>query len=684
MGYTKNPFNSDKGKKIVENIFDLMFIPEEHNPNKIEKENKDRQVLFYRGNIINIVNKMRKFVTGYQQIPLSESGSSGINVCPHCMRRDFIWHWEVVDGGHYNNPDHWNNTVAPGVWKGNLLGEKNRYCFVLRYRCNNVTTCQKCHTTVRDDTHSISSCRNCGNSEKDPTNSNALVRAGCGKESYTPHFIREHTMKNNIPQSFEEAMGAIERNRQIHVGRMVKQGKLSGYELKYNRRPSNGEIVRTFQQVKRYTPYVIFTYSAQARAVLRDTAGVAILDTKGNPKYTSIQTETREYPLSELNYAFSKQLIKRCKLGIMKHGAYNHAKKPFLLKDGDGDPLLACPKCGAEDTPTVEEIPGLYYTPRVMKLMNPQPLSSESMSALTYRGNPVYNLYMESSVNTEYKLLLPLPQVNTLRPIPEQPEIQQTSMDFSPCPNDVGMGVMVKDILDNANEKLQNAQKALSSAMKEQFGLGPADAQTSKGFTFLVTEGRSCKAKLDLLNRKWIDDSPDCKSYRSRDGALLTSPRSYARWNYVPTYADPTSIHNDYLGPNPETHIVMDWLKISQNVSVFVASPIPYHTTQQVGEIINEDIGKKTVIMECLTCKGAVAANGILNYRISTGQVAPNGDVLRNFPQAVIDAELAFENEYPLENNRGKPLPVAWGVIASAQHNGKEMLENPARRIRID
>tara|TARA_R110002012_G_scaffold75574_6_gene190946 strand:- start:3799 stop:5781 length:1983 start_codon:yes stop_codon:yes gene_type:complete len=660
MGYKKNPFNSAKGREIVDNIFDLMFIPEEHNPNKIEKEDKQRQVLFYKGNIINIVNKMRKFVTGYQQIPISESGSSGIHVCPHCRRRDFIWHWDVVDGGHYNNPDHWNDTVEPGLWKGKMMGEKDRYCFVLRYRCNNVTTCQKCHTTVRDDTHSINSCPNCGNTEKDPSNPNALVRAGCGEESYSSHFVREYTMRNNIPSKFDEAMGAIQRNRQIRVGRKIMEGKLSGYEIKHDNRPNNGEIVTTFQQIKRYTPSVIFTYSAQDEVI------------------------ESEYPLSELNYAFSKQLIKRCKLGKMDKGVYYHPQTPYLLKDNRGDPLPSCPYCGAEDSPTVLEIPGLYYTPRVMKLMNPQPLSSESMSGLTYRGQPVYNLYLESSVNDEYKLLLPLPQMNTLRPIPEEPTIQQTSIGFSPCPNDVGMGVMVEDILNNANEKLQNAQKELSGAMKEKFGLGPADAQTSNGFTYLIAEGRSRSAKLDSLSGKWIDYSPDCKSYRSKEGATLTTPRSYPRWNHVPTYADPTSTHNKYLGPNPETHIVMDWLRVSQNVSVFVASPIPYHTTQQVGEIINDDIGKRTSIMECLTCKGAVKANGIMNYRISTGQLAPDGSVLGNFPQAVIDAELKYENNYPLENNRGQPMPIAWGIIASGDHNGKKMLENPSRRIRID
>ena len=101
---------------------------------------------------------MRKFVTGYQFVPIAESHSSGIHVCPHCRRRDFIYHWEVVDAGLYNNPDHWNNTVAPGTWKRGGIGEKGRYCFVTRYRCNNVTTCQKCHHTFNDPNHSISTC----------------------------------------------------------------------------------------------------------------------------------------------------------------------------------------------------------------------------------------------------------------------------------------------------------------------------------------------------------------------------------------------------------------------------------------------------------------------------------------------------------------------------------------------
>ena len=127
----------------------------------------------------------------------------------------------------------------------------------------------------------------------------------------------------------------------------------------------------------------------------------------------------------------------------------------------------------------------------------------------------------------------------------------------------------------------------------------------------------------------------------------------------------------------------MDWLRVSQNVSVFVASPIPYHTTQQVGEIINDDIGKRTSIMECLTCKGIVAKGDVLSYRVSKGQANADGTAKGNFPQAVLNAELSYENSFPKENNKGDPVPIAWGVTTGGQ-DGKEMLRNPARRIRID
>ena len=64
-------------------------------------------------------------------------------------------------------------------------------------------------------------------------------------------------------------------------------------------------------------------------------------------------------------------------------------------------------------------------------------------------------------------------------------------------------------------------------------------------------------------------------------------------------------------------------------------------------------------------------------------QCDENGVVLNNFPQEVLDAEIAFQNSYPLEDVYGKPVPTAWGLVAESEHNGKKMLENPDMNIRI-
>ena len=441
MPYRNNPFGSDKGNEIVQEIFDLMFIGEDAQPNDIEKDKLQRQVNHYRGNIINIVNKMRKFVDGYQQVPVAETNSSGIHICPHCSRRDFIYHWQVVDGGHYSDPNNWNKSVHPKEWKTGGVGQKNRYCFALRYRCNHVTTCNKCHTTVQG--HDVSSCPNCGDTQN-------LAKVGCHGESYGVHYVREYTMKDNCPTSYAEAMGAIERNRQVRIGRTVVQGQLTNYELMIPSLPQKGKVIRTFQEMERHTPYVNMTYTDRKTG----------------------KTKTSSYPVSEMNYALSKQNLKRCKRGLMRNGAYVHEGRPQYLKDGSGDPLSECPSCSSSDSPVVEEIPNIFYRPRPMRIMSPQPLSGEAVNPYTFKGLPVYNIYLESTVNSEYKILLPLPVAHTLRKIPDKPQVQQFGAGYASCPNDVGMGVEMEDKVEQANKRLQEAQDDLAETMKIQFGLG--------------------------------------------------------------------------------------------------------------------------------------------------------------------------------------------------------------------
>ena len=376
MPYKKNPFNSDKGKELMKDIFNLMFISPEGRPSEVESEDKDRQISHYKGNIVNIVNKMRKFVVGYQQVPISESSSSGLLVCPHCKRRDPIWMWETVDAGHYSNPNNWLSSVAPAMWKEGDASMTQRYQFVVRYRCNHVTTCLDCDTSIAG--HGTTKCPTCDSSN--------LAKVGCGKESYACHFIREFTADDNHPQSRTEASGAVERNRKVrnpNDRRQTASGRLTGFEFVHNQ-IEDGKYVTSWDDIKYHTPSVKFTYTHTGWG----------------------SEETRTYPLSELNYAISKEQLKTCYDGkLLSNGNLAHQNEEFFLRDRyNGRPLDECPSCGATDYPPIFDITGVYYRPERMLIRNPQPLSGATGSGGTYGGRPVYTMYLESSADPCFQI----------------------------------------------------------------------------------------------------------------------------------------------------------------------------------------------------------------------------------------------------------------------------------------
>jgi hypothetical protein len=706
MGYSNNPFNSSEGQKVVKDIFDLMFIEPQNDPSEIEMDDKIRQVSHYRGNIISIVNKMKRFVTGYQQVPRNETASSGIHVCPHCARRDAIWNWEVVDAGHYADLNNWVSSVSLTQWDFGNRNQKGRWCFVLRYRCNTVTTCQKCHITV---TGRVSRCPNCDNMDKSKESADRIITVGCGEESYATHFVREYTADNNHPwgkAGMNMISNIVDGNRQI-IGRWregiidceheketkssrvcikcdawfdrreVCNGEIKSYEFKHTL-PPKGTVVKEWKAIKKYLPHIEITYI----------------------HWTSRTEKTMQYPVSELNFAMSKQGLKRCKhgrigtqAGLNKGSLLHPGERQFLI-DLNGDPLSECPYnstekkrrwngnlygvCGADTFPPLDMLNGIYYKPRPMNIMNSQPLGAEAQSGLTF-----YNLYLDSPMADDYKILLPLNFKETLLSIPIQAEITSVTSGTSACENDVGLGVTMQIQLEQANEQLQEAQDKLTARLKAIMGIGPADCQTNEGFTFDVCEGRSRHAVYDFYIDRWIDKSPKCTSYRdNNNGSTLKTPRTYPRWNKIPSYADPTSTDEEYLGPNPDSHIVIDWMRASDCLSEYTSSPRHYHFVKQIGERIDEDVGQIMRVLQCDTCKSIVEAGSVLNYRMSTGECDENG-VAINFPQEVIDAELNYEQGFPTKDLKGNPVPTAWGIVAEGNHNGKKMLENPDLRIKI-
>ena len=209
---------------------------------------------------------------------------------------------------------------------------------------------------------------------------------------------------------------------------------------------------------------------------------------------------------------------------------------------------------------------------------------------------------------------------------------------------------------------MEDTKSQLSEQLKKYMDLGPADGNTSQGFSFVICEGRSRHAILEDGN--WIDMSPKCEV----DG------KTYARWNQVPNYADPDSTETEYLGPNPNSHFVQDWLKASDQIVSFVTNPPVYHYVDGIGEMVRETEGVIIDIMECETCKGIVEAKGIIPYRSNLNQCDENGVAINGFPQEVLDAEINYQASYPMENEKGEVVPTAWGIIATQNHDGKDML----------
>ncbi len=229
-------------------------------------------------------------------------------------------------------------------------------------------------------------------------------------------------------------------------------------------------------------------------------------------------------------------------------------------------------------------------------------------------------------------------------------------------------------------------------------GLG----ESGPNFTYAVCEGRS-KAAFKW-NGKWVDASPPCKSFRAQDGTTLKTARQYPRFNQYPDwyweafesdewkYAKSALIQNrdyepedpagfelgDYLWMDELSHLIMDPLRYGPVMEQAVNDVMTYHETKVIAQEIDLDLGSKTAINECQTCKKAYALGSIEKCREADGYVDSAGVVKIPFlyPQEVYDLEVQYQEKFGM-NQIDKP--IAWGV----EGRGKEMLSNPTQ-IRID
>lgn len=183
MGYDNNTYISSKGREYTNHIFDMLF---KNDGGVMDVSSVDSVVGHFRGpngsHLHTTTQLIKKFIKGYEQSSFQQSYNSGIHICPHCNRRDFMWLWEYVDFGIRNDNQDWTSSIdlEKGLWQVGANNSAQGYRFLCRVRCNDATTCNECHISV---TGKYSSCRDCSSSN--------VVQVGCGKESYTTHIVRE-------------------------------------------------------------------------------------------------------------------------------------------------------------------------------------------------------------------------------------------------------------------------------------------------------------------------------------------------------------------------------------------------------------------------------------------------------------------------------------------------------------
>ena len=192
MPYENNPYNSTKGRDMVRKIFHNLFL---NDGTTMKLDTAKQNVAHFRGTggerLHQTVQIMKNFIRGFRHRPYQTSLNSGILVCPHCNRRDFMWLWEFVDFGLRNENHEWTSSVKPdkkswemGYNRRTPRGRFSGWRFMSRVKCNTVTTCNDCKLTT---TGVFSTCRNCS--------SGNVVKAGCGLESYMVNVVEEEQAK---------------------------------------------------------------------------------------------------------------------------------------------------------------------------------------------------------------------------------------------------------------------------------------------------------------------------------------------------------------------------------------------------------------------------------------------------------------------------------------------------------
>lgn len=724
MGYLDNPYNSSEGRELLLSIFNDIFLVDPSNRTELEHTHKQLVVSNFVTNTPLIIAKMKRFAKGYSQIPISEAWESGVYVCPHCQRRDFMYEWESVDIGIYNNQNNWLSSVSLETWSGGLAYQNGRFAAMHRVRCNKVTTCNDCHLTMQ---RKRDKCTGCGSSN--------VANVGCQKESYAMHFILEKTPGQLFPTGLKGGAGhrtttnidgwaAIRQNRLVAIPRsdggggsmkspIQQEGLPVGYDFTLPTQSTNppSDITTAYNHI----PSIAVQYGVRGEV--------------GRAKY---------YPISQMRYAFTRIPQKMCVDGKIEPSTGKHAHPNDMVSIDT--PEGSCRVCDAEYPPSIQNHASFVYAPEMFRIESPQPLKPDNILSV-FNGLPVWEILLTNPTDRKESsnTMLCLPQVFSLLPIPDAPDINVAGQGITSCPNDIGFQAGVQEALnesdyedtkqdaithlqlsrarlDNVRGKVNGVEITdiieegkLSDGVPNDFIKGSicavleSDAKTvtitdikkltkqwklkilksnvtmfgafgesGPNYTYAICEGKGRKAAKND-DGLWVDASPPCKSFRDGSGNTLSTAREYPRFNFRPDYAmsgyPDATVGEDYLWLESLTHVVSDIYRRSPFLDKAMSTTPQFHGIVLLDSDMDYEMHIISTTYECATCRGAVENMGIIKYRRAENQVDKDGKSIDAFyPQEVIDMESDYEKSGGF-NSDGQP--IAWGVLS----RGKKILK---------
>ena len=256
--YEDYPFFSAKGQQIMLDIFNGIYQTDPNDATTIQDTDEKQMVSHYMKNKVGIVYNIRKFLSSYSPVTPDNSYDSGIYICDPsmggCGRRDFIYNWEFVDFGVYGNMKTWRGNVD---LLRNTMNGQSGFLVMTRVRCNSYVVCKDCGEQWATQNSGAGVCIYC--------NSSNVEKRGCGKESYSKHFVKEQ----NVSNLQAESQNMVESQKYVwqilSKGKTAKldNGKPFAYRLTYSS-PAYDRQINSFEEACEYIPNLEVGYQIGA------------------------------------------------------------------------------------------------------------------------------------------------------------------------------------------------------------------------------------------------------------------------------------------------------------------------------------------------------------------------------------------------------------------------------------